>query len=378
MKLIQLLGATALATMPAAALLAQDAAEVPPCENCSDTMTLVSWGGAYQAMQQNAYVKPYIDATGVKVVWDESASEGVAKLRAMNEAGNVTWDVIDLLAADGIRLCDEGLIEEVPFDEWLAPAPDGTPASEDLGKNIVSDCHIPTNLYSTTFGYRTDVAAWNGKTPEDICAIFDLETFPGKRALEKRPIGNLEWALICSGVPADQVYDALETDEGVDKALAKLGTIKDQTVWWSAGAETPQLLADGEVVIGSTYNGRLFSLIAEQHQPVAMLWDYEVLDIDGLVVPVDLPEERLNRVKHFLRFATDTQHLADQSKYISYGPSRASSQPLVGKHVDLGIEMGPELPTAPENSKTAFVFNYTWWADHRDELDGRFQGWLGQ
>ena len=52
MKLIQLFGATALATMPAAALLAQDAAEVPPCENCSDTMTLVSWGGAYQAMRE--------------------------------------------------------------------------------------------------------------------------------------------------------------------------------------------------------------------------------------------------------------------------------------------------------------------------------------
>ena len=104
---------------------------------------------------------------------------------------------------------------DVPFDEWLAPAPDGTAASEDLGKNIVSDCHIPTNLYSTTFGYRTDVADWGGKVPEDICAIFDLENFPGKRALEKRPINNLEWALICSDVPVDQVYDTLETEEGV-------------------------------------------------------------------------------------------------------------------------------------------------------------------
>ena len=26
----------------------------------------------------------------------------------------------------------------------------------------------------------------------------------------------------------------------------------------------------------------------------------------------------------FLRFATDTQRLADQAKYISYGPARAS------------------------------------------------------
>ncbi|MFQ8431478.1 extracellular solute-binding protein [Amaricoccus sp. W119] len=378
MKLTQLLGASALAILPATPLLAQDAEAPPPCENCADTITISSWGGAYQAMQQKAYAEPYTEATGVRIIWDESSNEAVAKLRAMNEAGNVTWDLVDVLATDGIRLCDEGLAAEAEFDEWLAPAPDGTSASEDLGDNIVSDCHIPTNLYSTTVGYRTDVAAWNGAVPGDICAIFDLETFPGKRALEKRPINNLEWALICSGVPAAEVYDALETPEGIDQALAKLDTIKSETIWWSAGAETPQLLADGEAVIGSTYNGRLFSVIEEQKQPVAMLWDYQVFDIDGFIVPADLPEERLNRVKHFLRFATDTQHLADQAKFISYGPARASSQPLVGNHVDLGIDMAPHMPTAPENAETGFLFNYTWWADNRDELDGRFQAWLGQ
>jgi putative spermidine/putrescine transport system substrate-binding protein len=377
MKLKHLLGASALAALPMAAATAQDA-ELPPCENCADSMTISSWGGAYQAMQQKAYAEPYAKAAGISITWDESSNEAVAKLRAQYEAGNVTWDLVDVLATDGIRLCDEGLVAEVPFDEWLAPAPDGTPASEDLGENIVSDCHIPTNLYSTTFGYRTDVAAWEGRVPEDICAVFDLENFPGKRALEKRPINNMEWALICAGVPADQVYDALETDEGIDQALAKLDTIKDETVWWSAGAETPQLLADGEVVIGSTYNGRLFSVIEEQKQPVAMLWDYEVFDIDGFVVPADLPEDRLNRVKHFLRFATDTQHLADQTKYISYGPARASSQPLVSTHADLGVDMAPHMPTAPENAKTGFLFNYEWWADNRDELDARFQSWLVQ
>lgn len=184
--------------------------------------------------------------------------------------------------------------------------------------------------------------------------------------------------MLCDGVAADQIYDTLGTEEGVKKALDKLGTIKNQTVWWSAGAETPQLLADKEVVMGSTYNGRLFALIEEQKQPVAMLWDREVFDIDGFVVPEGLPEARLNRVKHFLKFATDTQHLADQAKYISYGPSRASSQPLVGKHADLGIEMAPHMPTNPENARTSFLFNYGWWADHRDELDARFQAWLGQ
>ena len=170
----------------------------------------------------------------------------------------------------------------------------------------------------------------------------------------------------------------LSTPEGVDRALAKLDTIKGQTVWWSAGAETPQLLADKEVVIGSTYNGRLFSVIEEQKQPVAMLWDWQVFDFDGWIVPADLPQDRKDRVMNFLKFATDTQRLADQAKYISYGPARASSQPLVGKHAVLGIDMAPHMPTNPENAKNYLVNNIEWWADNQDEVEAKFQAWLAK
>jgi putative spermidine/putrescine transport system substrate-binding protein len=339
-------------------------------------MTIVSWGGAYSASQQNAYHDPYMAATGVQIINDESSNEAVAKMRAMAEAGNVTWDVVDVVASDAMRLCDEGLAMEIDHDEMLAAAPDGTPASEDFGELIVSDCYIPQIVYSTTFGYRTDVQAWNGAEPSKICDVFDLETFPGTRSLEKRPINNMEWALICDGVAKDNIYDVLETDEGVARAFAKLDTIKDSVIWWSAGAETPQRLADGEAVIGSTYNGRLFSLIVEQDQPVKMLWDAQVFDLDGWIIPADLPEERLNRALHYVKFATDTQRLADQAKYISYGPARKSSAPLVGEHAELGIAMAPHMPTDPANSGGGFLYNYTWWADNRDDLDAKFQAWL--
>ena len=366
MNLRSILAGVAASTLLASSALAAD-------------MTLVSWGGAYQASQVNAYSMPYQAMhPDINFVWDESSAEAVAKLRAMKEANNLTWDLVDVDASDSFRLCDEGLAMEIDPDELLAAAPDGTPASKDFGAQLVNSCYIPQIVYSTTFGYRTDVEAWNGKTPTNICDVFDTETFPGKRSLEKRPINNMEWALICDGVAKEDVYDVLSTPEGVDKALAKLDTIKDDVVWWSAGAETPQLLADGEVVIGSTYNGRLFSVIEEQKQPVAMLWDAQVFDLDGWIVPTGLPEDRLNRVLHFLKFATDTQRLADQAKYISYGPARKSSAPLVGKHADLGIEMAPHMPTDPANAKNTFLYNYEWWADNRDDLDAKFQAWLAK
>jgi putative spermidine/putrescine transport system substrate-binding protein len=354
------------------------AVDLPPCENCADSMTIVSWGGAYSASQNNAYHKPYMEATGITIINDESSNDGIAKMRAQSEAKNVTWDLVDLEGPDAVRACDEGLAVEIDADAALAPAPDGTPASKDFGPSLVSPCFVPQIVFSTTFGYRTDVAGWNGAVPTSVCDIFDLEKFPGKRSLEKRPKKNLEWALICDGVAKEDLYSVMETPEGIDRALAKLDTIKDQVIWWSAGAETPQLLADGEVVMGSTYNGRLFSVIEEQKQPVAMLWDYQVFDFDGWVVPAGLPEDRLNRVMHYLRFATDTQRLADQAKYISYGPARASSAPLVGKHAELGIEMGPHMPTDPDNMTNIIVNNISWWADYADDVDAKFQAWLAK
>jgi putative spermidine/putrescine transport system substrate-binding protein len=363
MKLTKTLLATTALTVFAGAVAAEE-------------MTIVSWGGAYSASQLKAYHEPYSEKTGVTIINDTSSAEAVAKLRAMNEANNITWDVVDVVAADAMRLCDEGLAMEIDPDKDLAAAPDGTPASEDFGDLLVSSCFIPQIVYSTTFGYRTDLV---GDTPPSkICDVFDLEAYPGKRALEKRPINNMEWALLCDGVAKDAVYDVLATEEGQDQALAKLDTIKDSVVWWSAGADTPQLLADGEVVMGSTYNGRLFSVIVEQKQPVAMLWDAQVFDLDGWIIPAGLSDERKARALDYVKFATDTQRLADQAKYISYGPARLSSAPLVGKHADLGIDMAPHMPTDPNNAKNTFLYNYEFWADYRDDIDAKFQAWLAK
>ncbi len=170
MKTTQLLIATSALAMSAGAASAVD-------------LTFVSWGGAYQESQLKAYAEPYMAAhPDVNIIWDESSGEAVAKLRAMNEAGNLTWDLVDVTIADAMRLCDEGLAMEIDFDNMLAPAPDGTSASEDFGDLLLSDCFIPQIVYSITFGYRNDVAAWNGATPTTVCDVFDTTNSPASAA----------------------------------------------------------------------------------------------------------------------------------------------------------------------------------------------------
>jgi len=336
-------------------------------------MVVVSWGGAYTKSQQLAYHDPYMALhPDVKIINDDSSAEAAAKIRAQAEAGNVSWDLVDVEPDTAIALCDEGLLVEFDFNKDFLPAPDGTSASDDFGASSkVSPCFVPQIVFSTTFGYRTDLLKTAPKTINDV---FDLKKFPGKRALQKHPAGNLEWALIADGVPAADVYKVLDTKAGVDRAFKKLDTIKDHVVWWTKGAQPGQLLADGEVVMASAYNGRLFSAIEENHQPIAMMWDWQLFLLDGWVVPKGAPHKA--EVMKYLKFATDTQRLADQTKYISYGPARASSSSMVGKHAVLGIEMAPHMPTDPANSKHTILKDVSWWADHTDELRERFESWV--
>ncbi len=356
-------------------LLASAAFGLVSAAHAETELVVVSWGGAYTASQQKAYHEPYMAANpDIKIINDDSANEALSKLRAMQEAGNVTWDLVDVVASAAITACDEGLAIEINHDKDLAKAPDGTLASADFGDLIVSPCFIPQIVYSTTFGYRTDKVGDN--PPTSINDVFDLKKYPGKRALEKRPINNLEWALLADGVAVGDVYAELGTEAGVKRALKKLDTIKDQVIWWEKGAQTPQLLADGEVVMGSTYNGRLFSAIVEEKQPIAMLWDWQAFDLDGWIVPKGGKNEAA--VMKYLKFATDTQHLADQAKYISYGPARKSSAPLVGKHAKLGIAMAPHMPTDPKNAKNTLIYDYEFWADNKDDLTEQFNAWLAQ
>ncbi len=88
-------------------------------------------------------------------------------------------------------------------------------------------------------------------------------------------------------------------------------------------------------------------------QPIGMMWDAQLFELEGWVIPKGAPN--LEEVYKFVKFATDTQRLADQAKYISYGPARKSSASLVGKHAELGVDMGPHMPTHPANAKNVLL-----------------------
>ena len=334
-----------------------------------DALTVVSWGGAYTKSQVEAYHKPFEAKTGIKIN-SADYNGGLAEVQAQVEAENVTWDLVDVELSDAIKGCDEGLLE--PIDHAiLPPAPDGTLASEDFLEGTLTECAVGEIVWSTVYAY--DESKLSDAKPSTIADFFDLEKFPGKRGLRKSPRVNLEWGLMADGVPSDQVYDMLATEEGIERALKKLDTIKSETIWWEAGAQPPQMLADGEVVMTSAYNGRLFNAIVKEGKPFDIVWDGQVWDIDLWVIPKGT--KNLENALEFVKFSTDTQRLADQTKWISYGPVRKSSM----EFVEEGIRQ--HLPTDPKNFEAVqnlLQNDYEFWADHNDELNERFTAWLAQ
>jgi putative spermidine/putrescine transport system substrate-binding protein len=318
-------------------------------------IALMSFGGAYQEAQRHSMFEPYAKATGVTFAEQEYGGE-IAKIKAMVEAGNVTLNLVDVDAPTLRQGCDEGILEKLDWSR-IGPQSEWIPGS-------FSECGVGTIVYGTVLAYDGDKLKTG---PTTIADLFDLQKFPGKRGLWKNPVGNLEFALMADGVPAGEIYKVLSTPEGVDRAFKKLDIIKPQVVWWEAGAQAPQLLASGEVVMTTAWNGRIANAIKEGKN-FKMVWQSVLLDGDYWAIPKGAKNQDLTY--DFIKFSVSPEHLADFTNYIPYGPVRKTAFDKVKP------EVAAQLPTAPQNMGNALTISQDFWGDNGEELRKRFNTWL--
>ena len=196
---------------------------------------------------------------------------------------------------------------------------------------------------------------------EGLFEKFDASTLP------KGDDG--EWALMADGVAPADVYKVLATPAGVERAFKKLDTIKSQIVWWNAGAQPPQLLASGEVVMTTVYHGRIYDANPKVGKNFADVWDGQII-VPNLYVVVK-GSKNVKAAMDYVRFATSTKPLAEQTKFIPYAPTRKSSLKLVDEKTKAW------LPGSAHGGR-GFQTDAMWWADHADELNQKFAAWLAK
>ena len=176
----------------------------------AESLTVVSWGGAYTRSQVEAYMKPYTAKTGVEFnVVDYNG--GLDQIARQVEDGAIEWNIVDVELSDAIRGCDAGLFVEIPID-ILPPGDDGTPAEDDFFAGTLQDCAVGEVVWATVYAY--DRTKFPDDKPRTIGDFFDVEKFPGKRGLRKSPRVNLEWALMADGVKPTDVYRVLTEPGG--------------------------------------------------------------------------------------------------------------------------------------------------------------------
>ncbi len=204
-----------LAAAPAASGYA--AREAQAAEEKSVTLTFVSFGGAYQDAQTKGWVEPFMKANpNIKIVQDQPTD--YAKIKAQAEAGNVTWDVVDVGNDFGLARNKDIL---TPLDKKVLK----TAYTQALPGVIQSRWRVADIIYGVVMAYRTDKFK---RPPAGWKDFFDTKTFPGKRGLWKFVSGGLlEFALVADGVPQKKLYPL-----DLNRAFKKLDTIKSDIVWW--------------------------------------------------------------------------------------------------------------------------------------------------
>ncbi|SSW71108.1 hypothetical protein AVE30378_04425 [Achromobacter veterisilvae] len=321
-------------------------------------LNITAWGGSSQAAQKKVFYEPFSAKTGIKIT-EDSWSGGLGILRTKVQGGNANWDVVQVEADEMVLGCDEGLFE--PLD-WARIG-----KREDYIAGAATDCGVGAVVWTTGLAYDGNRLK---EGPRSWTDFWDLKKFPGKRAMRKGPKYTLEFALLADGVARDEVYKVLATPQGVDRAFRKLDEIKSSIVWWSAGAQGPQLIAAGDVSMGAIYVSRAISANRAEHTNFKVVWPGSIYAIDYYVV------------------LKGSKHQEEATRYLAYATSAdiQKAYPALGNQGITNIrantlvdaEVLKDLPTNPANQSQAVALEAEFWVENIEKLTQRFNAWASQ
>ncbi|MAQ82627.1 polyamine ABC transporter substrate-binding protein [Psychromarinibacter halotolerans] len=308
------------------------------------SLTIASWGGSYQDAQSMALFEPAAEATGIDV--SQETYGGMADVRLQVSTGAVTLDIVASGSGSAARAGAEGLLEELDYDVIDV---------SNFYPTLYSPYCVGGDVFSTVYAWNTDTYGEDG--PQSWADFWDVEKFPGTRAYRGSVAGALEPALLADGVPPEEVYEVLSSEEGIERALDKIRELKPHIeVFWSSGAQHAQLMKDGEVDMTTGWNGR-FDNAAKDGGAVMYSFNEALLDYDCFAIPKGAPN--LDVAMEFLAEISKPEYQDDLPKYITYGPTNK----LAYDTGEITDEVAAGLPSSPENAAMQLPISLEWYAE---------------
>ena len=307
------------------------------------TVTIASWGGSYQEAQSKALFEPAQENTGIMV--KQETYGGMSDVRLQVSSGQVTLDIVASGSGSAARAAAEGLLEKLDYDVIDV---------SNFYPTLYSDYCVGGDVFSTVYAWNTDTFGDDG--PQSWADFFDVEKFPGKRAYRGKVAGALEPAIMADGVAPEDVYDVLNSEEGIERAINKIRELKPHIdVFWTSGAQHAQLMKDGEVDMTTGWNGR-FDNAKKDGANVKYSFNQALLDYDCFAVPKGAPNR--DTAMAFLAEISKPEYQDDLPKYITYGPTNKAAY-------ETGVidsETAAGLPSSPENAAVQVPVSLDWYA----------------
>ena len=317
-----------------------------------EVLTIADAGGTISKANEAVLFEPFRQATGIALKSVVREHEPVSQVKAIVESKAYVWDVCALTKGQALTLDKVGLLE--PLD-WTDPHM----------QELVPAAKLPNwmghSIYAAVMGYRKETFGDNA--PKSWADFWNVEKFPGRRALRKHPIETLEIALLADGVEPDKVYPI-----DVDRAFASLDKIRPHIhVWWTGGAQSVQLLQSGEVDLLPVWSSRLQALI-DSGAPVATNWNQGIYAVDGWGVLRGTPraKDALKLVSFFARPDRQTA----RATMLTNGTTNPKAVD------DVPEDRRKFLPSYPENMKQMIAADDEWWLANRDPVIERFNTWI--
>lgn len=297
--------------------------------------TFTSWGGALSDAEKAAFTDPFAAQKGIEII--NSSPTETAKIKAMVEAGQVEWDLVDVGGRTVWQGGGEGFLEELDLSK--------IPNVSNLEKGWVSPYGVATSTGATIIAWSSTAFPDGG--PQSWADFWDVSRFPGPRGLYKYFYYNYEAALLAAGVKRDEIFPM--TKEKAEMALGKIAELKPHiSVWWGAGAQPPQLLSTGELALSSAWSGRMLAA-ANEGAPVGFTYKDGIAWANWWVIPKGSPN--VETAHELINYALAPENQAKLLDLKTYGP--VSSAATEGADP----ETKKILVMTPDNIKDMVILN---------------------
>jgi putative spermidine/putrescine transport system substrate-binding protein len=314
-------------------------------------LTYASFGGALQKAEEAAWLRPFEKThPGVKIVYD---AVDYAKLKAMVESGQVTWDVLATADDFGLK-SDERLLEKLDCRE--------IPCSDMAGAQYpTTGYRVAQTISGVVLGYNTAKMP-RGLVPHGWADMFDLKRFPGKRVVMMDASSYVfEQALLADGVEPKNMYPL-----DLNRAIRKLNSLGDRLTIAPSYQGCAELVGSGEAVMGGCWSGRFTDVIERTMAPVAICWNQGIASNGYFSIPRGTKHKAL--AMQFIAWVVAAEHNGAISNLISYGPAN----PNALAHVPPALR---EKMLVSHLDTAVFPDNY-WYDANRTEVNRRWTAWV--